>query len=79
MYVPRVVKKSRDAYVKMLNGIYENNLGKENVQYLAGHGKFIGPKEVMVGDKKLKAEHILIATGTKPMIPEGTPGNWVVN
>ena len=28
LFSNRVVKKSRDEYVKRLNGIYENNLGK---------------------------------------------------
>ena len=71
----RTVKTSRDAYVKRLNGIYENNLIKDSVEYIPGHAKFIGPKEVTVGGRKLTAQHILIATGTKPMVPKGTPGN----
>lgn len=67
------VKKSRDDYVKRLNGIYFNNLQKDNVEYIKGHATFTGPREVTVGDQKYTAKHILIATGTKPMVPP-TPG-----
>ena len=69
------MKQKRDAYVKRLNGIYFNNLQKDNVEYVKGHATFTGPKEVVVGDQKLTAKHILIATGTKPIIPDNTPGN----
>ncbi|XP_064394075.1 glutathione reductase, mitochondrial-like [Halichondria panicea] len=69
------IKKSRDEYVKRLNGIYFNNLEKDNVEYISGHAQFTGPSEVKVGDRTLTAKHILIATGTKPMIPPNTPGS----
>ena len=71
----RSLKKRRDAYIKRLNGIYKNNLDKDKVEYIPGHGKFTGPMEVTVGDNKLTAKHILIATGTKPLVPEEIPGN----
>ena len=60
--------------MKRLNGIYFNNLQKDNVEYISGHAKFTGPKEVKVGDRVLNAKHILIATGSKPIIPANTPG-----
>ena len=68
------MKTKRDAYIKRLNGIYFNNLKKDNVEYLKGHAKFTSPNEVSVGDEKIPAKRILIATGTKPMVPENTPG-----
>ncbi len=72
------VKKSRDDYVKRLNGIYFSNLQKDNVEYIKGHATFTGPREVSVGDQKYTAKHILIATGTKPMVPQQTPGTSCV-
>ena len=69
-----VIKKTRDEYIKRLNGIYYNNLQKDKVELITGHAKFTGPNEVTVGDQKITAKHILIATGTKPMIPPNTPG-----
>lgn len=70
----RTVKKRRDAYIKKLNGIYFNNLQKDKVEFLADHASFTSPTEVTVGERKLTAKHILIATGTKPIIPANTPG-----
>ena len=72
------MKKSRDEYVKRLNGIYLNNLNKDKVEFIAGHATFTGPKEVVVKGEKITAKHILIASGTKPIIPSGTPGNYIL-
>ena len=43
------------------------------MDFHAGHAKFTSSKDVLVGDKTLTAKHILIATGTKPIVPD-TPG-----
>jgi len=68
-------KKKRDAYVKRLNGIYENNLNKDEIRHLRGRAKFVGKNEVEValsegGTQRVKAKHILIATGGRPKLPE---------
>ncbi|KAJ2456353.1 Glutathione reductase [Coemansia sp. RSA 2336] len=65
-----VLKHARDEYVKRLNGIYERNLDKEKVEYVAGTASFLSNTEVKVNDDVLKASHILIATGGHPMIPK---------
>ncbi|KAK7483158.1 hypothetical protein BaRGS_00025562 [Batillaria attramentaria] len=64
------IKKSRDEYIKRLNGIYETNLGKAHVEALIGHARFTEDKCVDVGGQKYAADHILIATGGKPIIPD---------
>lgn len=46
-----------------------------NVELILGHAKFTGPKEVLVNDVTLTAKHILVATGTKPIIPD-VPGKY---
>lgn len=48
------------------------------MEYFATHAKFISPKEVDAGGIILTAPHILIATGTKPMIPD-LPGKELYN
>ncbi|CBX91808.1 similar to glutathione reductase [Plenodomus lingam JN3] len=68
-------KKKRDAYVKRLNGIYENNLNKDHIEHLRGRAKFVAKDEVEValhdgGVQRVKAKHILVATGGRPKIPE---------
>ncbi|XP_044180611.1 glutathione reductase, mitochondrial-like [Acropora millepora] len=68
------VKKSRDAYVKRLNGIYENNLKKDHVEYISGHAVFTPEGNVKVGENIYTAKHILIACGGRPLIPN-MPGS----
>lgn len=52
--------------MKRLNGIYENMLKTNNVEYMKGFGSFVDSKTVKVGDTTVTADHILIATGGKP-------------
>jgi len=68
------IKKSRDAYIKRLNGIYETNLGKATVDTIIGHASFTEDKCVEVDGQKYAADHILIATGGKADIPTNIPG-----
>ncbi len=67
------VKSRRDAYVRRLNGIYENLLDGSNVDYLAGSARFIDAHTVAVGDKQYTADRFVIATGGRPSVPE-VPG-----
>ncbi|XP_067943796.1 glutathione reductase, mitochondrial-like [Watersipora subatra] len=64
-----VIKKARDAYVKRLNGIYGNNLDKSKVEAIRGEARFIDEKLVEVNGEKYTADHILIAVGGHPTIP----------
>ncbi|QLQ81544.1 hypothetical protein HG537_0F03050 [Torulaspora globosa] len=72
-------KKKRDAYIHRLNGIYATNLAKEGVDVLFGWAKFTGEGQVEVKthDNKTEvftADHILVATGGTPILPDGIPG-----
>jgi len=71
-------KPKRDAYIKRLNGIYERNLAKEDVELKYGWAKFNkdGIVEVVSSSNKeeneknvelFTADHILIATGGTPV------------
>uniref|UniRef100_A0A0L8GBA8 FAD/NAD(P)-binding domain-containing protein n=1 Tax=Octopus bimaculoides TaxID=37653 RepID=A0A0L8GBA8_OCTBM len=64
------LKKSRDAYIKRLNGIYANNLEKSKVERIVGHAKFLSNQTIDVNGENYSAKHILIATGGKPLIPD---------
>ncbi|XP_033760443.1 glutathione reductase, mitochondrial-like [Pecten maximus] len=64
-----VIKKSRDAYIKRLNAIYETNLGKSKVETLDGKATFTDDGCVEVNGQKYSADHILVATGGHPFIP----------
>ncbi|NXU47791.1 GSHR protein, partial [Turnix velox] len=67
----RTIKEKRDAYVRRLNDIYENNVRKAGIDVIRGYGKFTADPQptVEVEGKKYTAPHILIATGGYPAVP----------
>jgi glutathione reductase (NADPH) len=64
------LKTKRDAYIRRLNEIYENNLNKRKVTYLQGHGRFVDAHTVDVNGQTYTAERIVIATGGHPVVPD---------
>lgn len=64
------LKRKRDAYVLRLNGIYERNLGAKGVAYVRGAARFVDAHTVEVNGQRLSARHIVIATGSKPVLPK---------
>jgi glutathione reductase (NADPH) len=59
----------REAFIRRLNGIYEQNLVKRAVEYLPGRARLDGPGAVRVGERSLRAPHVVIATGSAPALP----------
>jgi glutathione reductase (NADPH) len=67
--------KKREAYIERLRGIYTNNLKKENVDLVYGTASFENANTVQVkaadgSVKSISADHILIATGGRAIIPQ---------
>ncbi|HEX4338433.1 MAG TPA: glutathione-disulfide reductase [Polyangiaceae bacterium] len=67
------LRAERDRYVKFLNGVYEKNLDAENVTRIKGYGRFLDAHTLDVGGERVSADHVLIATGGKPRVPD-VPG-----
>jgi glutathione reductase (NADPH) len=63
------LKAARDAYVARLNGIYESNLGRKNIDWIRGAARFVDAHTLGVGEQRLTAPHITIATGGRPSLP----------
>ena len=64
------IKQSRDDYIARLNQIYANNLDNAGVETILGSARFDSERTIEVGGKPYEAPHILIATGTRPMVPD---------
>ena len=62
--------KKREAYIQRLNGIYQRNLDNSKVEIINGLAKFVGEKRVQVDGKVYSADHILVAVGGKPLVPD---------
>ena len=51
----------------------EATLARHDVTLLRGHGRFVDPHTLAVGDTRVGAERFLIATGSSPRRPAGMP------
>lgn len=63
------LKQRRDAYVARLNGIYQENLNKRNVELIRGSGDFVNKNSIRVESDDYRADNIVIATGGRPIVP----------
>lgn len=72
------IKRSRDEYISRLNGIYQDNLDRSNVTTIIGTAKFANKNSLQVGDKIYTASHIVIATGSKPMVPNVAGAEYAI-
>ena len=62
----KAFKAKRDAYVKRLNGIYKNNLGRAEITYVEGTCSFVNNNTVEASGVRYSAPHIMIASGSTP-------------
>ncbi|MCQ4322650.1 glutathione-disulfide reductase [Stutzerimonas stutzeri] len=61
---------NKDREIQRLNGIYKNLLTDSGVTLLQAHARLVDAHTVAVDGKRYSAEHILIATGGWPFVPE---------
>jgi len=63
-----VANKNKE--IERLNGIYDRMLHAAGVEIFKARAKVIDPHTVEVGDKRVTAEHILVATGGWAVVPD---------
>lgn len=61
--------ESRQAYIGRIHQSYDRVLGNNKVQVIRGFARFIDAKTIEVEGKHYTADHILIAVGGRPTIP----------
>lgn len=61
---------SREAYIKRIHGSYDRVLAKNNISVINGYARFIDANTVEVNGERITADHITIATGGKPIMPD---------
>jgi glutathione reductase (NADPH) len=66
---PYMVKAVNDE-VTRLNGIYARMLDGSKVEIFRGHGRFVDPHTIAIGDQTVTADKVLIAVGGKPTKPD---------
>ena len=65
--------ESRSAYISRIHDSYERVLANNDITVINGYGRFIDARTVEVNGEHYTADHITIATGGEPMIPD-VPG-----
>jgi glutathione reductase (NADPH) len=58
------------ADVDRLNKAYQSTLDNHKVETIAGRATLVAPHAVQVGDRRLTAKHVLVATGARPQVPD---------
>ncbi|MGF1685179.1 glutathione-disulfide reductase [Photobacterium japonica] len=65
--------ESREAYISRIHTAYDNVLGNNKIEVINGFATFVDAKTVEVNGEHYTADHILIAVGGEPTIPN-VPG-----
>ncbi len=60
---------AKDREIDRLHGIYVKLLQNSGVAILDGWAQIVGPHEVRIGDRVVRARHILVASGGRPEKP----------
>ena len=66
---PRLIE-AKNKEVSRLSRFYEDNLAGSNVETLHGNARLMDPHTVVINGRRITAEHILIATGGTPFMPQ---------
>lgn len=68
----------KNKQIQRLNEIYTNLLEKSGVTILIGHAALRDAHTLTVGDQTITAQNILIATGSRPRLPEISGGELAI-
>jgi len=71
------LKKRRAAEIARLNEVYESMLVTGGVQVLHGRARLADAHTVVIGNQRITAEHVLVATGASASLPD-IPGRELV-
>jgi len=62
--------KNREAYIERIHAAYQRGFDANDVTVINGFAKFVDKNTVEVNGELITADHITIATGGRPSIPE---------
>lgn len=66
----------RNAFINKLNRLYANGLENSGVDVIRGEARFVDNYTVEVNGEQFTANHIVIAVGGKPFIPDVSGANY---
>jgi len=59
----------RDGYIENINGYWDGHVAEHGIDHIDGHARFVAPRTVEVNGVRYTADHIVIATGSEPIVP----------
>lgn len=62
--------ESRRAYIERLHSGFRKRLENNRVEYVQAPAAFVGPRAVEAGRRRYTADHVVIATGGRPSVPD---------
>ncbi|MBC7787309.1 MAG: glutathione-disulfide reductase [Methylophilaceae bacterium] len=65
-----VLVANKDKEIKRLQDVYDRLLRDSGVMVISGRARLLDPHTVIVGDTQFSAEHIIVATGGWPFVPD---------
>ncbi|MEJ2592067.1 MAG: glutathione-disulfide reductase [Candidatus Thiodiazotropha sp.] len=65
----RRLVEGRQRYIGNINRYWDGYVETLGVTHLRGHARFIGPGEIEVDGQTYGADHIVVATGGRPIVP----------
>lgn len=71
-----ILKQARDAYIQRLNQRYGVGLADNQVDLIPGYASFIDSRTIEVNGEQVTAEHIVLATGGRPAVPQIPGAEW---
>jgi len=63
------LRDNKDKEILRLNGVYGDVLATAGVTVIEGRGRLTDPETVRIGERRIRAKHILVATGGRPDVP----------
>ena len=64
------LRKNREAYISRSRSSYDGSFKRNGVERIEGYARFVDKNTVEVNGELIKANHIVIATGARPTIPD---------
>lgn len=68
------LRKNREAYIERSRTSYDGSFKRNGVELIEGYARFVDSRTVEVNGELITADHIVIATGAKPSVPN-IPGS----
>jgi glutathione reductase (NADPH) len=65
--------RGRQDYIENINHYWDGHVDQLGITHIPGYARFIGPGELEVEGQLCTADHIVIATGGRPLVP-AVPG-----